>query len=211
MVNGQAGHYNVTPDALIQLKKAGLSDKIINAMVTKASGGPAPAAPTATPVATAAPLVDEIGIYYKKDDKWVEMQPEIVNWKTGGFLKSFASEGVVKGDVNGHLEGKSAKMSVTTPLDFLIYTPDGTAPTEYQLLHLRVSGNAREFRSTTGGVVHSSSGAQRQDEVDFESTKIAPAHLRNQAGAGLQDRRIRLPPPARRHQLLEPGQLRQNV
>jgi hypothetical protein len=173
MVNGQPGHYNTTPDAIIQLKQAGVSNKIINAMVTRASGGAPPVA--AAPAAPAAPMVDEIGVYYRKDDKWVQLLPEIVNWKTGGFLKSIASQGVVKGDVNGHIEGKSAKLSVTTPLDFLIYTPDGTAVTEYLLLRLRPSGNAREFRSTTGGVVHSSGGAER-DEVDFgdTATKIAP-------------------------------------
>jgi hypothetical protein len=32
------------------------------------------------------------------------MLPEIVNFKTGGVLKSIASAGVVKGDMNGILE-----------------------------------------------------------------------------------------------------------
>jgi hypothetical protein len=68
---------------LIGLKKAGLSEKVINAMVEKNSGGSAPSAAPAAP-ATAAPLVDEVGIYFKNtDNKWVEILPAVVNWKTG--------------------------------------------------------------------------------------------------------------------------------
>jgi len=172
-IRSTAGNYKVDPDSLIELKKAGLSEKIIGAMIEKNAGGPAP---STTPVAAApaAPLVDEVGVYVKnKDGKWVELLPEVVNWKSGGALKRFASDGIVKGDVNGHLEGKVSKNSLNAPLDFLIYMQEGVAITEYQLLRLRESGNSREFRSVTGGVVHSSGGAQR-DNVDFEGKKVAP-------------------------------------
>jgi hypothetical protein len=174
MINGQPGTYSVDPDALIQLKAAGVSDKVISAMIAKNSGGSTPSAAPADAPAAAAPLVDEVGIYYKnKDDQWVEILPEVVTWKTGGFLKGLASGGLVKGDLNGRLEGKTSKTALNTPLDFLIYMQEGIAITEYQLLHLRTSGNAREFRSATGGVVHASGGAQR-DAMEFEGKKIAP-------------------------------------
>lgn len=172
-IKSQAGNYKLDPDSLIQLKKAGLSEKIIGAMIEKSAGG---SSTSATPAASAAPapLVDEVGVYFKdKDGKWVALLPEVVNWKTGGVLKRFATDGIVKGDVNGHLEGKASKNSLNTPLDFLVYVQEGVAITEYQLLRLRESGNSREFRSVTGGVVHSSGGAQR-DQVDFEGKKVAP-------------------------------------
>src|SRR3984893_8443875 len=106
MINSQPGKYAVDPDAVIKLKQSGLSEKIINAMIAKNSGGSS-MTPVATPAA-ATPVVDEVGVYFKdKDNKWVEMLPEVVNWKTGGALKRFASDGIVKGDVNGHLEGKA--------------------------------------------------------------------------------------------------------
>ena len=174
MIKSQPGSYTVNPDAVIQLKKAGLSEKVIAAMVEKNSGGSAPTVTPTTVAAKSSLLVDEVGVYYKsKDDKWIEMLPEVVNWKTGGFLKGLATEGIVKGDVNGHVEGKNSKNALNTPLDFLIYTPEGVAVTEYQLLRLHESGNSREFRSVTGGVVHSSGGAKR-DAVEFEGNKIAP-------------------------------------
>jgi hypothetical protein len=175
MIKNQPGSYAMDTDEVIRLKGAGLSEKVIAAMIEKNSGGPAPSATSAAAAAKpAVPLVDEIGVYYKsKDDKWVEILPEVVNWKTGGFLKGLATDGLIKGDINGHVEGKNSRNSLNTPLDFLIYAPEGVAITEYQLLHLRESGNSREFRSTTGGVIHSSGGAKR-DSIEFEGKKIAP-------------------------------------
>jgi hypothetical protein len=174
MIKGQPGNYAIDPDTLIQLKTAGLSEKVIGAMVEKNSGNAALSAVPVAASAKAAPLVDEVGVYFKdKDGKWVEMLPEVVNWKTGGFLKAMATDGIVKGDVNGHVEGKSSRNLLNTPLDFLIYAPEGVAFTEYQLLRLHESGNSREFRSVTGGVIHASGGAKR-DEVEFEGKKIAP-------------------------------------
>jgi hypothetical protein len=110
-----------------------------------------------------------------------------VNFKTGGFLKTLATDGIVKGDINGHLQSSHAKTTLTLPVVLAIYVPEGTAITEYQLLRLRSSGNSREFRSVTGGVIHSSGGATR-DLVEFESTKLAPRvyqiSLKQDAGKG---------------------------
>jgi hypothetical protein len=108
-----------------------------------------------------------------KDNKWAAIMPEVVNWKTGGFLKTIATDGLVKGDVNGHIEGKTSKCILSSPLHFLIYVPEGVAITEYQLLRLRESGKSREFRSVTGGVIHASGGAKR-DLLEFDAKKIAP-------------------------------------
>jgi len=99
--------------------------------------------------------------------------PEIVNFKTGGVLKSMMTNGIVKGDVNGHIQGPHAKLGVTFPVVFAVYVPEGTAITEYQLLRLRPNNDSREFRSVTGGVAHISGGATR-DAIEFQSEKIAP-------------------------------------
>ena len=118
--------------------------------------------------------MDEVGVYYRDHKgKWVEMDPEIVNFKSGGALKSFATNGIIKQDRNGHINGAAAKLGVTKPTEFLLYVPEGTSPAEYQMLKLRVSGDGREFRSATGGVFHSSTGATR-DDLEFTPTKIAP-------------------------------------
>ncbi len=38
-INGQAGQYNTSADGLIALKSAGVSDKVIAAMISKSTGG----------------------------------------------------------------------------------------------------------------------------------------------------------------------------
>lgn len=98
--------------------------------------------------------------------------PEIVNFKTGGVLKSVFTEGIVKGDINGHVEGPHARVTATFPVVLAVYVPEGTAITEYPLLRFRGNDTSREFRSMTGGVFHSSGGARR-DALDFQSQKIA--------------------------------------
>jgi hypothetical protein len=173
-ITASAGHYDVSADAMIALKQQGVTDKELGAMITKNvnPNGPAVAAAPSGPVLP--PGVDEVGVYYKdKTGTWVEFKPEIVNYKSGGVLKSIATNGIIKGDKNGHIPGKAAALTLNSPVQVLIYAPEGTAPEEYQLLKLRVNSDNREFRSETGGVFHSSGGAER-DRKDFTSTKIGP-------------------------------------
>ena len=170
-INTQPVSFSTSASDLVLLKQAGLSDRVIGAMLSPhlTSAGAAKDA-----AATNMDGVDEIGVYYKdRSGKWVQMSPEIINFKSGGFLKSVATNGIVKQDQNGHLDGETAKLQVTKPVEILIYTPEGTAPNEYQLLKLRVSKNTREFRSSTGGVFHTSTGATR-DSIDIAPTKVAP-------------------------------------
>ena len=170
-INTQPVSFSTGATDLVSLKQAGLSDRVIGAMLSPhlAAAGAAKG-----DSAAATDGVDEIGVYYKdRSGKWIAMSPEIINFKSGGFLKSVATNGIVKQDQNGHLDGETAKLQVTKPVEFLIYTPEGTAPNEYQLLKLRVSKNTREFRSSTGGVFHTSTGATR-DAVEINPTKIAP-------------------------------------
>ena len=176
MVNLQPSQYSLTPDDLIALKKDGVSDKIIAAMIAKgqssSSAKPVPNAGStvATPADATAAL--DTGVYFKKKDEWVEVLPEVVNWKTGGFLKNVASGGLLKGDVNGNIKGGESRNRVTIPLEFLIKAPEGVAITEYQLIRLHESKNEREFRTVTGGILHASGGVTR-DLIEFEGKRIA--------------------------------------
>jgi hypothetical protein len=169
MVDSQPSNFSLTPDDLIALKSSGVSEKILGAMMRRKSS-PA-TAPAAAP--TVAGPVGEIGVYAMKGGQWVEVLPEVVNWKTGGVIKSVATAGIVKGDINGRITGPHSRNSVTLPLRLLIFTPDGTAVTEYQLLKLREKDDAREFRTVTGGVFHVSGGANR-DILPLDSKKVAP-------------------------------------
>ena len=174
--------FTFNADSLIELKAAGVSENIIHIMLDPAAApAPAPAPPVAKPAAPPEPAppavldaspVTEIGVYYRTGDQWADLLPEVVNWKTGGVLKHLATAGIIKGDVNGLVNGPSSKTVLRPPIQVLIYTPEGTAITEYQLLKLRQNGTTREFRTVTGGVMHAEGGATR-DLIPFESKKIA--------------------------------------
>jgi len=168
MVQNQPGHYDLTPDTLVSLKSDGVSEKVLAAMAAKN------AAPAAAPAAAGKdPYEDlDIGVYYKLKDVWTPIPSESVNWKTGGVLKSIASQGIVKGDVNGHLNGKQSAIQLRTPLEIMIKTAEGVEATDYQLVHMHVNSDNREFRTKTGGVFHASGGATK-DAVMFQETRIA--------------------------------------
>jgi len=192
-ITSQPARFATLPDDLIALKGAGVSDRVIGVMVERMvainsaappapASAPAPAAaPPSAPVPATAPAstggtpppVNEVGVYFLKGDAWADLHPEVVNFKTGGVLKSIGTVGIVKGDINGHINGEHSTTQLKTPVTLLVYTHEGVDITEYQLLRLRESHDAREFRTVTGGVMHVSGGATR-DVMPFESKKVAP-------------------------------------
>jgi len=199
-INSSPGIYDTSANGLIALKKAGASDKVLAAIVLKAAGpsatlpasapaqssasgttiggatiGGATAAPAAAVSTGLPPGVDSVGVYFldSTSNTWQELPAEVVNFKTGGALKHIASVGIVKEDMNGLVGGNRSRTILKFPASFIFYVPEGRAPGEYQLLRLRVNADSREFRASTGGVVHESGGAIR-DEVDYTPKKIAP-------------------------------------
>ena len=168
--------FGLSTEQLIALKAANVSDRIVQVMLdpskadTPAHIAPAPLAAEPEPAEAALPA--EVGVYAKKQGQWVEVSPEIVYWKTGGALKTIATAGIRHGDVNGHVPGANSHTSFGTPLEFLIVAPEGTALAEYQLLRLHPNKDNREFRTITGGILHSQSGSQR-DQVPSDGKKIA--------------------------------------
>jgi hypothetical protein len=168
--------FDLTPGTLDALGRGGLPENVIKAMAARTNGASASStSPPAPPVqhdAKPAALPDDVGVYFQQGDQWVEVDPEVVNWQTGGVVKHIGTLGVVKGDVNGRLTKPSSGTHLSVPTQLLVYCTEGTAITEYQLIHLRSHSNAREFRTVTGGVFHASGGAKR-DTLDFESSKIA--------------------------------------
>jgi hypothetical protein len=177
MVKSQPGHYDMSPEGLIALKKSGVNDAIISAMIAHSAGAGASASGSGPDALGANGLpagVDSVGMYYKdKDGNWTELGAEVVNFKTGGALKHIGTAGIVKGDLNGYVSGFHSHQPLPLPAELILYVPEGRSPGEYQLLRFRVNSDSREFRSMTGGVAHTKGGAER-DTVEFTSKKIAP-------------------------------------
>jgi hypothetical protein len=168
----EATDFDTSVARLKTLKLGNVSDAVIRVMInphgnTASAGNPAAASSTVGNTG----LPEEAGVYMVLNGKPTEMEPEVVNWQTGGVAKSRATLFILKGDLNGKVMKRTSPTQMKTPLEFLIKTIEGTSATEYQLLRLHQKGDRREFRSVTGGVLHQSGGAQR-DEVSFQPEKI---------------------------------------
>jgi hypothetical protein len=169
-INTQPGQYITDADALVKLKTAGVSDRTITAMINKGRRQLTNAPEKPIELSD----VNEIGVYYKDHTgKWTAIEPEIVHIKSGGFIKSTVTHGIIKEDRNGHLNGRESKLALQCPIELLIYVPEGVSANEYDFLRFRINSSNREFRVLTGGVFHSTGGADR-DEVKFNPVKTAP-------------------------------------
>ncbi len=169
-INTQPGQYLTDADSLVKLKTANVSDRVITAMINK--GRRQLTNVPEKPIELSD--VNEIGVYYKDHTgKWIAIEPEIVHIKSGGFIKSTVTHGIIKEDRNGHLNGRESKLALQCPIEILIYVPEGVSANEYDFLRFRINSDNREFRVLTGGVFHSTGGADR-DEVKFNPVKTAP-------------------------------------
>jgi hypothetical protein len=174
-IKSSPASFTTSPDDLLALKAAGVTDKIMEAMIGKRSSGgrapgkgatKAPAVPVAAAPA-APPAVHEIGVYFLKDNAWTDLSPELINWKTVGVLKSIGTVGIVKEDRSGHLNGLHSGTPLPWPVTLLVYTPPDTAISEYRLIRLHQTKDIREFRTGVDG------GKTSGGLVPFDSTKIA--------------------------------------
>ncbi len=172
-IQTQPGAYDTAPDDLIALKNAGVSQKVIVAMQARSAGLVVrPGSNTVDPAPLAAG-VDEIGVYYQdKDGQWVPLRTERVQFKSSGWLKNAASDGLIKQDMNGHLDGRQSPLMLPTGVKILIYAPAGTQAEEYDFLRFEEHSGSRDFRVKTGGLFHSSTGSER-DEIEFHPVKVA--------------------------------------
>ncbi len=194
-INATPSRFSTTTDDLIALKRAGVSERVLGAMVAKNGTPPPTKSPSPTPdrrqkldmgdAPSTPPLpavpadfslegVEDTGVYYKAHDgKWVAIEPELMNFRSGGALKSYGTDHLIKEDKNGHLMGPTSPLALTRSTPILLYMPGGSSAIEYLLLRLRPGAQkSREFRSETGGVFHSSTGATR-DRVVFSPTRIS--------------------------------------
>lgn len=189
--------YDLSTDQILALKAANVSDRIVAFMLDPSNREPA-AAPAASPVATAAPPSalpvaspltsapavrasspprqspppDEVGVYAKKNGEWIPVRSEMVNWKTAGALKTIATVGIMRESVNGLVAGVRSKTALNGPVQLVIVPPEGVELSEYQLVRLRVEKDCREFRTVTGGLLHSYSDASH-DRLPLEGKKLA--------------------------------------
>ena len=197
-INANPGAYDASPDGLIALKQAGVSNKVIDAIVAKStfstpdsaqpSAPPSPEPPAPPQFAPLPPGVDNIGAYYKDSGgNWQPLPAEVVIFQSGGLVKHVASAGLVKEDLNGLVGGMRSRLVVSTPVTFILHVAQGRTASDYELIHLHVVSNNRQFQSVAGGLIHDSSTSSLRDEIDFSSKQIGPSAFQIVLNNGLGD------------------------
>ena len=169
-IRQNSGPLDLSVDQMLELKKAGVSGEVIQALLN-----PTPAAAVAPAGGGGSKFNDgypaEIGVYLLKDNKWEFMEPELVTWRTGGMLKSIGTAGLHKGHVSGVVDGKNARIQLSAPVEFFIRADEGVTGAEYQLLDMDIRKELREFRAMTAGVLRAKSGSGR-NAVTFNPAKV---------------------------------------
>ncbi len=195
-INANPGAFDASPDGLIALKQAGVSNKVIDAIAAKSTASSPDSAQPSTPSAPQPPAppqfaplppgVDNIGAYYKDGGgNWQPLPAEVVIFQSGGLVKHVASAGLVKEDLNGLVGGMRSRLVVSTPVTFILHVADGHTASDYELIHLHPTGNNRQFQSVAGGLQAASSSLR--DEIDFSSKQIGPSAYQIVLNNGLGD------------------------
>lgn len=173
-VRSQAGDFQTTPDDLVKLKDAGVSQSVISAMLSKNSGLQTHPAPASVEVAPISVNTDDPGLYYKNTQgQWEAVGAELVKYREGGALKNVFTNGIVRKDENGLVSGPKSHLKITPGTEMLLLAPGPQVDAvEYVVLRFRQKSDRREFRVRTGNVFHSQTGTDR-DEVDIPIHKVS--------------------------------------
>ncbi|HUM18166.1 MAG TPA: hypothetical protein VL086_20915 [Candidatus Nitrosotalea sp.] len=118
-IKSTATKFDLKTDSLVSLKKAGVSDKVLEAMVAAGSGSATTAMPAPpAPAMAAGALKNQDVIYQLVGDKYVEMFPTAANLETNMAFFQTKSEVV--------LEGRKAKLRITEKQPVFLSTYSST-------------------------------------------------------------------------------------
>jgi len=177
IIRQQPGTYTLGAMELVTLKEAGVSERLISAMLDKGRN-PQPTAAAPTPgtaaAAVGAPQIPGMGLFYRKDTGFFELISERVEWYTGGALKFIVSAGIVRKDLKGSVAGPSSLNFLRNPMEIVIAPPVGRSITSYLLVQLRGEDGVRKFNV---GPVNKQSGVAK-GAIPFGVEKVGENQYR---------------------------------
>ena len=212
-ISASPGTYDTSASGLIELKTAGASDRVVSAIVLRATGGaPSPTTSIAPPGQIAGNPDDpsaphEAGIYIFSDSapagsKMTMLEPSVyTQGKTGGMFASAMTYGIAKIKMKAVLRGARANARVSDPQPvFYFYfeeqgaglshasTPFGgtSTPNEYTLLKFDVKGETRETVVGKANAFGASGGTDDKAVTNFTYTKLRPGVYKVMLNAALQ-------------------------
>jgi hypothetical protein len=185
--------FDLSPDGLISLKTAGVSDAVIAVMLnpdaapdTAAVSSPVtPAAPpTPDPNDPLAPHDGGIYIDVGSDSpRLVSIEPtSFKQGKSGGFFTSALTMGIKKMKWKAVVRSpRAAQRTKNASQAFYFYfdkksSIDGgaTNPSEFVLARMKAKDDSRELIVGEAGAFGASSGTREKDTVEFRAEKLAP-------------------------------------
>jgi hypothetical protein len=175
VIRQQPGIYVLGATELVALKEAGVSEKLIAAMLDKGktpvAAAPSPAAAEGAKKST---TITGNGLFYKKGAEYFELIQEEVEWKTSGAMRNIASAGIVKKDLNGTIAGASSRNFLQNPMEIVIAPPSGLTINSYVLLPMKATKTDRAFNV---GPVNKKSGLAK-GAIAFGVEKLGEGQFR---------------------------------
>ncbi|HEX3384442.1 MAG TPA: hypothetical protein VHS53_04605, partial [Mucilaginibacter sp.] len=212
--NSQA-NFDVSTDAMIDLKKQGLPDEIIEAMVNKASSGNTSASTTTSlnQSNTASPGSNNLsaldpGVYYydESSGKQVQLDGSVFSQtKSGSGILTAISYGAAKTKQKAVLSGAQSnfKINSTKPVFYFIFPHNtngnnvnmlgwygaASSPNEFLLVKFNIKGKGREVvTGSYGSYSGFSSGIDEANKVAFRYDKLSPGVYKVSLDSMLKDR-----------------------
>lgn len=153
--------FPLTPDVEEELRKAGASQQLIDAVRNnyrgpKSAAPPPPVPPipvekTEPPPPAPAPrptvevrrpvALTRPGVYVRTADQWAEVPSESMTFKKGRFMGA-----IKRGEITGSIPGVQSPNAYRSPVRFLIVTPTGSAISDFALVVLHGKKDEREFK-----------------------------------------------------------------
>ncbi len=195
-INAKPGIYDTSTEGIIALKTAGVSDKVVAAIVTKGSAPAAPAASSASPATTEGDADDpasphDPGIYLmttgadgKRKMVFLD-RASVTGAKTSNVMGAAFSYGLAKAKVRVDIPGAHATLRITEsrPIFYMYFPPAVnlgglggtdiiTSPTQFSLLSLEEKKDHRETLVGKMGMNSASTGYDEKSIRPFTTERL---------------------------------------
>lgn len=177
-IRSSEGKYDVSIASMLALKKAGLSDEVMQAMMdaNNKSAGVTSTTTTVGGSTVTSTSNRRLGIYWAKEVssklEYVQVEPTVFRkTKTGGMFASAITYGLAKTKSRAVFPGLHSMMQIESnrPV-FYFYTNE--SPKNYSLVRLEVKKKDRQIVVAQGNIFSYESGIADTAIVQFEIQKV---------------------------------------